>query len=119
MRAAIRSVLSQYATFSGRARRPEYWWWVLFLFLLVSVTRLIDYTVIMPLLGATGEARQDGQPLSAIVSLALLLPTLAVGVRRLHDIGRSGWWMLMSLVPIVGTLVLLYFFVQPSRDRAA
>lgn len=116
---AVRSVLAQYATFSGRASRSEYWWWVLFLVLVLLATQFVDYIVLMPLLGATAEQRHDGQPLSTLVAIATLLPSLAVGARRLHDTGRSGWWLLIGLVPIVGTLALLFFFIQPGSSDAA
>lgn len=112
---AMQTVFSKYATFSGQAARPEFWWWTLFVFLVLIVTRIIDYAVVMPMLGADALQRQDGQPLSMIVLLALLLPSLAVAVRRLHDTGRSGWWLLIGLIPIVGNLVLLWFYIQPGK----
>ncbi|MDB6179686.1 DUF805 domain-containing protein [Paracoccus sp. Z330] len=117
MQNAVRNVLKHYASFSGRAKRPEYWWWVLFVFLLLLAARLIDYSVIMPLLGATSDQRPNSQPLSVMVALATLLPTLAVGARCLHDTGRSGWWLLVGLVPVVGILVLLYFFLKPNAEE--
>lgn len=106
---AVRTCLTKYATFRGRARRPEYWWFVLFVFLAQFVAGIVD-AILFP-----GPEAQSG-PVGGIVTLALLLPTLAAGARRLHDIGRSGWWLLLGLVPIVGTLVLLWWFVQPSRE---
>lgn len=113
---AIRTVLSKYATFGGRATRPEYWWWVLAYVILSVVTQLIDAVVVAPLLGLGIFGANAGQPLSVIVSLALLLPCLAVSCRRLHDIGRSGWWLLIWIVPIVGILVVLYWHIQPSQQ---
>ena len=114
--AAVRTVLSNYATFSGRASRPEYWWWVLSVILVMIVAGFLDAFVIAPLLGFDAGDEAAGQPLSVIISLAILIPNIAVGVRRLHDIDRTGWWMLISLVPILGFIALLYFFVQPSSD---
>jgi len=111
---ATRTVLSKYATFSGRASRPEFWWWVLAGFLATFVTQIIDGLVIGPMLGMTPGDENAGQPLSMVFSLAIFLPALAVGVRRLHDIGRTGWWMLISLIPIVGFLVLIWFYTRPS-----
>ena len=99
---AVRSVLAKYATFSGRARRSEYWW-----FYLAYVIAYIVAAIIDGLLGITA--------LTLIVSLGLLIPTLAVGVRRLHDIGKSGWWLLIGLIPLVGAIVLLVFACQDSR----
>ena len=112
---AVASVLGKYATFSGRAPRSEYWWWVLAVFLALTVAGIIDGAVIAPALGFPAFAMEAGQPLSALVSLAVFLPGLAVAVRRLHDTGRSGWWLLIVLVPLIGGLVLLWFLVQPSQ----
>lgn len=112
---AVKSALSNYATFSGRAARPAYWWWVLSVFLLMLVLNALDSLVIGPMLGFGVSEEDAGQPLSALVSLALILPNIAIGVRRLHDSGRTGWWMLVGLIPLVGVLALIYFFVQPSE----
>ncbi|OYX09410.1 MAG: DUF805 domain-containing protein, partial [Rhizobiales bacterium 32-66-8] len=86
---AIRSCLSQYATFRGRARRSEFWWFSLFVIGLELVAALVE--------GALGV---DGF-LSGLVHLLTLLPSLAVGARRLHDIGRSGWSQLLLIIPIL------------------
>ncbi len=94
---AISTCLSRYATFSGRASRPEFWWFFLFQIL------------------ASVAASMLGDTVAALVSLALLLPALAVGVRRLHDIGKSGWWQLLVLTGI-GLLVLIYWWVQPTAE---
>ncbi|PHO03218.1 hypothetical protein CSC82_15020 [Rhodobacteraceae bacterium 4F10] len=114
---ATRTVLSKYATFSGRASRPELWWWFLALFILLAITSLIDGALIVPMIGFEAFQEQGGQPLSFLVALAVVLPNIAVGVRRLHDTGRSGWWLLLGLVPVVGTLVIIYFYVQPSEGE--
>jgi uncharacterized membrane protein YhaH (DUF805 family) len=94
---AISTCLSKYATFSGRASRPEFWWFFLFQ-ILVSVA-----------------ASMIGDTVAALASLALLLPALAVGTRRLHDIGKSGWWQLLMLTGI-GLFVLIYWWVQPTAE---
>ncbi len=78
------------------------------------VTQLIDAFVIAPALGFQPGAENAGQPLSLVLSLALLLPAVAVAVRRLHDIGRTAWWLLIGFVPLVGALVLLWFYTRPS-----
>ncbi|MFC5521309.1 DUF805 domain-containing protein [Polaromonas jejuensis] len=96
---AISACLSKYATFSGRASRPEFWWFFLFQVLASIAASLV------------------GERLNGLVSLALLLPALAVGTRRLHDIGKSGWWQLLLLTGI-GFFVLLYWWAQPERDGA-
>ncbi|MDG4773409.1 DUF805 domain-containing protein [Solwaraspora sp. WMMD792] len=104
--AAVRSVLTQYVGFSGRARRSEYWWFALFSLLVSIVTSILDTA-----LGTNFEDSTNGV-IGLLVSLALLLPSLAVAVRRLHDTDRSGWWILIGLIPIIGWIVLLVFYVQ-------
>ena len=111
--AAIRSVLTQYVGFTGRARRSEYWWFALFT-VLVGLVGTGPDRVLGTTLGATSAGPGSIGVIGIIVNLALLLPTLAVAVRRLHDTDRSGWWLLIGLVPIVGAIVLLVFFVMDS-----
>jgi uncharacterized membrane protein YhaH (DUF805 family) len=94
---AVRSVLSSYATFSGRARRSEYWWFYLFTILVAITTSVIDAVL------NTAFDNEIGI-VGTITSLALLLPTLAVTARRLHDTGRAGWWMLLPAIPLVATI---------------
>jgi uncharacterized membrane protein YhaH (DUF805 family) len=110
--AAVRSVFSQYAQFGGRARRSEYWWFVLFSILVGIVASILD-----SVLGTDfeGSATSSGI-ISLIVNLALLLPSLAVGARRLHDTDRSGWWLLIALIPLIGAIVLIVFFVKDSTQ---
>ena len=96
---AVTSVLKNYVTFSGRAPRSEYWFWALFVFLINIVAAIID-------MAAFSSSAGQG-PLSLILTLGLLLPNIAVGVRRLHDLDRSGWWLLIVLIPLVGFIVLL------------
>jgi uncharacterized membrane protein YhaH (DUF805 family) len=111
--------LRKYATFSGRARRKEYWLWQLFMILLFGVLMAWLIGSIGPIpQGATPDeiaARAQGVPAAtwpitaiALASLALFLPSLAVTVRRIHDSGNSGWWILISLTAI-GSLVILVF----------
>ncbi len=90
---AIRSCWTKYATFKGRANRCEYWYWVLF-------------TAIFAWIPFIGE----------IASLVFLVPSLAVVVRRLHDIGKSGWWYLFVLIPIVGWILLIVWFCTASQE---
>jgi len=96
-------VLKKYAVFDGRARRKEYWYFVLFGTLVSIVIAIVD--------AATGSFSADAGIgiLGSIYALAVLIPTIAVGVRRLHDTNRSGWWLLLALIPLVGTIVLLVF----------
>ncbi|WP_216671093.1 DUF805 domain-containing protein [Mangrovicoccus sp. HB161399] len=115
MIAAFRKVfLKNYATFAGRASRGEFWWYVLAVLLLNIIVNLIDAFAISPMLGMPG----DTGILSAILGLVLILPGLAVSARRLHDTGRSAWWLLLWLLPVIGFLVLLYFYVQRSDEGA-
>ena len=103
--AAVRSALTQYATFSGRARRSEYWWFIVF-------------NAIVGVAAAVLDGGRSNGPVSTISDLALLLPTLAVAARRLHDTDRSGWCLLFVLIPLIGTIVLIAFLVQDSdRDN--
>jgi uncharacterized membrane protein YhaH (DUF805 family) len=97
---AISSVFRNYVGFSGRAARSEFWYWQLF-YILVSIL-LTGFD-----LGVLGS---DARPFSSLWSLAVLLPSLAVGVRRLHDTDRSGWWWLIALIPLVGWIVLIVFW---------
>lgn len=114
----IPAVLSKYATFTGRAARPEFWWWTLFVLLLGVATSLIDHFFIASMLGFEAFTEETPQPLSMLVSLGLMLPGLAVGVRRLHDLNRSGWWMFIILIPLIGVLVLLWWFVKKGNAGA-
>jgi uncharacterized membrane protein YhaH (DUF805 family) len=98
---AWRTVLLQkYATFSGRARRSELWWYALFQFGVMIVLSIIDSVLFR------GHAFLTG-----IAGLALLIPGIAVVVRRLHDTNRSGWWYFIAFVPVIGGLILLYFCI--------
>jgi uncharacterized membrane protein YhaH (DUF805 family) len=95
--AVIRCLRDKYADFNGRAGRPEFWWFALAC-VLVSI-------VVQAVLG-NWAAR--------LVNLALLLPSLAVGARRLHDIGKSGWFQLVWFIPFIGWAIMIYWLVQPS-----
>jgi len=109
---AVRTVLGKYATFTGRASRSEYWWWFLAMLLFNLFLRVIDGAVF----GVEVFDGQTGGPLAMVAALALLLPNLAVAVRRLHDTDRSGWWILILLIPIIGYLIFLYWLVQPTYE---
>lgn len=106
-------VLKQYAVFQGRARRKEYWMFTLF-----SMLIYIGLMIIEGILGMGGEGGLG--LLSILYSLGVLLPSIGVTIRRLHDTGRSGWWLLICLVPLVGGIVLLVFLVldgQPGSNQ--
>lgn len=94
--------LKQYADFSGRARRTEYWMFTLFNAIISLILGFVLATIGLVFL-------------SYIYSIAILIPSLAVCIRRLHDIGKSGWWYLIGFVPVVGTIVLLIWFCTDSQ----
>lgn len=96
---SIKTCLKNYAEFSGRATRSEFWWFVLFTFLVCAGLTIVDPT----------------QMLASLASLFFLLPMLAVGVRRLHDRDRSAWFMLFNLIPFLN-LVLIFFYVQKGTE---
>lgn len=101
------AVLKNYAGFSGRARRKEYWMFVLFNFIAALVLSGLGMVI-------------DTQIPYIVYLLAVLIPTLAVVFRRLHDTGRSGWWILISLVPLVGGIILLVFMAsEGARETNA
>ncbi|WP_329254315.1 DUF805 domain-containing protein [Actinoallomurus sp. NBC_01490] len=102
------AVLKNYAGFSGRARRTEYWMFVLVNFVISAVLNIL----------ATWA--KAFSIIDLIYALAVLIPAIAVGVRRLHDTGRTGWWLLIGLIPIIGTIILLVFLVtdgQPGDNQ--
>jgi uncharacterized membrane protein YhaH (DUF805 family) len=96
---AVRSGFDHYVKFDGRASRPAFWWWVLFVVLASVGANIIDLAIGAPVF-------------SAIVGLGLLLPNLSVSIRRLHDTDRTGWWVLIWLIPLIGWIVLLVFYLQ-------
>lgn len=103
-------VLKNYAVFSGRARRKEYWMFVLFNFIFAIVAMILDN-----ILGTAIENVGYGF-FYILYALAVLIPSLAVAVRRLHDVGKSGWWIFISLIPIVGVIWLLVLLVTNSES---
>lgn len=103
---AVSSVFSKYATFSGRARRSEYWYWVLFVILLSLLATVLDSVLKLRVV----EGSTFGW-ISLIVSLALLIPGIAVTVRRLHDTDRSGWWYLLTFLCGIGAIIVLIFCI--------
>jgi len=102
-------VLKQYADFSGRARRKEYWFFFLF-----NIIIGIGLAVIDSVTGTFNEEHGMGL-LGGIYMLAVLIPGLAVSVRRLHDTDRSGWWVLIGFIPLIGAIVLIVFMVLDSK----
>ncbi len=96
-------VLKKYTVFVGRARRKEYWMFFLFNILISIAISIVEAVL------------NTGSILGGIYGLAILLPAIGVSIRRLHDTNRSGWWLLISLVPLVGTIVLIVFLATDSQ----
>ncbi|MGB3609247.1 MAG: DUF805 domain-containing protein [Cellvibrio sp.] len=92
----------KYADFTGRARRQEYWMFILFYFIVSIILGIVDGVLGIQILGL-------------LFSLASLVPSLAIGARRLHDTGRSGWWQLLYLIPLIGLIIMIIFLVQDSH----
>lgn len=99
---AVRSGFDHYVKFDGRASRPAFWWWFLFGILVGIGASIID-----AIIGSFGVV-------SGLAALALLLPNLSVAIRRLHDTDHTGWWVLIGLIPIIGFIVLLIFYLRQS-----
>ena len=100
---AIKSGFANYVNFSDRACRSEYWFWVLFVVLGSLVAMIIDWAIGMRLF-------------DSIFGLATILPSVAVAARRLHDIDRTGWWLLIDFIPIIGWIVLLVWFCTRGTE---
>ncbi len=100
-------VIQKYAVFSGRAGRPEFWW-----FTLINIIISIAINVVFEaVLGSSGEF------IGGLYGLAVLLPSLGVAIRRLHDTNRSGWWILIGIIPLIGLIVLIVFYAsEGTRD---
>lgn len=111
---AVKTCINKYATFRGRARRSEYWWFYLACFILSIAGSIL--AAFLAFAGVDYELANNG--ISLLILLAVFLPSLSVGVRRLHDIGRSGWWLLLGFIPFVGAIVLIVWFCQDSKLEA-
>lgn len=101
---STKTCLVKYADFSGRAKRSEYWWFYLFVTLATTFAQILDNAI-------------GSNNLGNLTSLALFVPSIAVGARRLHDINRSGWWQLIALTGI-GVFLLIYWYIKDSQDDA-
>jgi uncharacterized membrane protein YhaH (DUF805 family) len=104
---AIKSGFSNYVGFSGRAVRSEYWYWILFVIIAEIVTSIIDYAI-------------GAQVTTGLFGLVTFLPSLAVAIRRLHDTDRTGWWILLGLIPLIGWIILLIWYCSrgtPGPNR--
>ena len=102
------AVLKQYAVFSGRSGRQEYW-----MFVLINIVVTIVINIVEGIAGSPGV-------IGVLYACAVLLPSLGVGIRRLHDTGRSAWWLLIMLIPILGAIALIVFLAtgsEPGENR--
>ena len=104
------SVLRKYAVFNGRAQRAEYWYFVLFNMLATIILMVLDSMF------GTLNAQTGYGLLSGLYALAVFIPSLAVSLRRLHDIGKSGWWLLIALIPLIGAILLIVWFATDSKE---
>ena len=102
---AVQSVFSNFLNFRGRARRSEFWYFFLFVFVISFILGVIQILI----------WGQDANYLTGIFSLIILIPNIAVSIRRLHDTGRSGFWYLIGFIPIIGTIILIIWYCQDSE----
>ena len=109
---SVRTCLSAYVDFTGRARRSEFWWFVLFTVIVGLVASTLDAVI------GTDYDGGSGGLLSTLTSLGLFLPSIAVGARRLHDIARSGWWQLIGIIPIIGWIIVIVWFARDGEPGA-
>jgi uncharacterized membrane protein YhaH (DUF805 family) len=100
---AISAGFSNYVNFSGRACRSEYWYWILFILIAEIVTGTIDAVL-------------DIRLVTSIFGLVTLLPSIAIAIRRLHDLDRTGWWILLGFIPLIGWIILLIWYVTKGTD---
>jgi len=102
------TALKKYAVFSGRSRRSEYWYFILFYIIIYIALGFVDRAT------GTFDSKSGIGLLTAVFALGLLIPSLSVSVRRLHDTDRSGWWLFIGFIPLIGAIVLIVFFALDS-----
>jgi len=120
----VDTLKNRYAAFKGRATRSEYWYFALYCVIIAIILAIVDAMIVNPLLGIQPDLEgRKSSIISTIFSLGILIPSMALGIRRLHDIGKSGWWIFLGIVPLVnfiGVFVLIYFCTkdsQPGENR--
>ncbi len=109
---AVRTCLSKYVDFTGRARRSEFWYFVLFNLIVQVVASILDNAA------GTDFDSANGGVISTLATLGMLLPSIAVSARRLHDIGKSGWWQLMGIIPILGWVLVIIWYATNTKPGA-
>ncbi len=109
---AYLDAMRHYTTFTGRTSRAGFWWFILAVLILEIAAGILDY-------GLFGRSAEDGGPIGALVHLVHLIPGIAIGVRRLHDIDRTGWWMLAYLTLIGGLVIFIFNLLRgtPGPNR--
>lgn len=112
---AIKTCFRQYATFTGRATRAEYWWWQLFCVLVTFVASFIILYIILKVAEIFPSVAGWYAPLMQLVSLALFIPSISVSWRRLHDIGKAGGWYFFGLIPVVGWIFMIIWYCTKSE----
>lgn len=115
---AVASYFQNYVNFSGRAPRSAYWWVFLFNVIVAIVASILDQSlgIAYTIQGPTGPMSLGYGPIYSIYLLAVLIPSLALSVRRLHDRDKSGWWFLLVFIPIVGAIILLVWFMLKGTE---
>lgn len=117
---AVTTCFQKYATIEGRAVRSEYWFWVLFVVICSVILKVVDRTIF----GVDPVTQTSGGVFGLIFSLGTLVPYVCVGVRRMHDVDKSGWWLLINFIPIVGWIIFIVWAATqgtpgPNRFGAA
>ena len=108
----------KYAVFAGRASRSEYWWWTLLVVIISIAFEIVDFAIAGDLAAYWNETFFSAGALPSMLwSLATLIPSLSVGVRRLHDTNRSGWWLLIGIIPLVGWVILIVLLAAAPAGR--
>lgn len=105
---ALKDGFARFVDFKTRSTRSQFWWWSLWSLIMSIVASILDTALGMGV---------DSGPIGLLVSVAILLPSIAVAIRRLHDIGRTGWWYLIAFVPLIGWIVLIVFFCTKTEER--
>ncbi len=115
---SVKTCFSKYVTFSGRAQRSEFWWWVAFCVVMNIILSIIDGMLFSRVVGVPGSftATTSIPVFSGIFGLATMLPSISVAVRRLHDTDRSGWWYWLALIPLIGGIILLVWFASKGTN---
>lgn len=112
LKQAVETGFRKYVVFSERACRSEFWYWTLFIWIVGIVLSIVDSALFSPM-------PVDGSgPLSGLFSLAVLIPNIAISVRRLHDLDKSGWWLLLIFIPLIGIIILIIWFVGRGTEGA-